>query len=350
MQQDSLILEILPKKEGHAYPCFRVYLPTTAGDGYYVRYNFHYEYNDVRENYAPNSTTNVSNYRIREAHLVRVGALTDRAVAQETVLPVLQSGEISLAIREALPDVSHLAPAALPAGKAGAYLAADFIGGYHGDERLTAVTLQADDTEISLADAVPEVRCCSTLRFSQRTTLYRWGTSAAESFGTPVAEHAQALTATAAGLQNRQELTWLRDDFHIRPGNCYLQMFTMRRESKGVPVCERFEAFDENGCSLGGEVLSVPVTEAWVRSFGGAARTVRYSSAVSGVRAEVGFVPEGDNLCADATNVHVRVPQGDNKWYAAFRSVQNGRNPRRKEHFSLLLHCHIDYVGSEKAR
>ena len=165
-----------------------------------------------------------------------------------------------------------------------------------------------------------------------------------------MAEHAQALTATAAGLQNRQELTWLRDDFHIRPGNCYLQMFTMRRESKGVPVCERFEAFDENGCSLGGEVLSVPVTEAWVRSFGGAARTVRYSSAVSGVRAEVGFVPEGDNLCADATNVHVRVPQGDNKWYAAFRSVQNGRNPRRKEHFSLLLHCHIDYVGSEKAR
>ena len=125
-----LILEILPRKNGHTYPFFRVYVPTSApGGAYFVRYNFNYEYNDDRQNYAPNSTTNVSNYRIREAQLVRVTDVSAEGVMQETVLPVLQAGEISLAIREALPDTAHLVPGAVPSGKEGEYYAADFIGG-----------------------------------------------------------------------------------------------------------------------------------------------------------------------------------------------------------------------------
>ena len=346
---DRLILEILPHKIGHTYPFFRVYVPTSAPDGtHYVRYNFNYEHNDERQNYAPNSTTNVSNYRIREAELVRVTGLSADGVIQETVLPVLQAGEISLAIREALPDTAHLMPEATPIGKEGGCYAADFIGGYHGDERLTEVTLHADNSALDLSAARPTVCHCRELRFSQRTTLYRWGTSTAESFGMPVAEHAQALTVTSNGIRHRQELTWLRNDFHIRPGNCYLQMFTLRRETKAhAPVCERFEAFDKDGNSLGSETLQPPVAASHVHSFGNAARTVRYSSATTGVCAEVGFVPLCDNLAVDATNVHVRVPMGDNKWYAAFCSAENGRNPACGERFALMLHYHIDYTGKK---
>ena len=344
-----LILEILPRKNGHTYPFFRVYVPTSApGGSYFVRYNFNYEYNDDRQNYAPNSTTNVSNYRIREAQLVRVTNVSAEGVMQETVLPVLQAGEISLAIREALPDTAHLVPGAVPSGKEGEYYAADFIGGYHGDERLTEVALRADGEALALSEIAPTVRRCEKLCFSQRAILYRWGTSTAESFGSPVAEHAQELTVTANGIRHRQELTWLRDDFHIRRSNCYLQMFTMRRETNGAPVCERFEAFDEKGTSLGGETLTVPVAEAHVHSFGNAARTVRYSSATGGVSAEVGFVPLDESLRAESTSVHVRVPMGDNKWYAAFCSAQNGRCPARGERFALLLHYHIDYAGGEE--
>ena len=61
----NLILELLAKSEGHTYALFRVYLPTSAPSGdCFVRYNLVYEYDDVRDNYTPNSTTNVSNYRV----------------------------------------------------------------------------------------------------------------------------------------------------------------------------------------------------------------------------------------------------------------------------------------------
>ena len=61
----NLILELLDKSEGHAYAPSRVCLPTSALSGdCFVRYNLVYEYDDVRDNYTPNSTTNVSNYRV----------------------------------------------------------------------------------------------------------------------------------------------------------------------------------------------------------------------------------------------------------------------------------------------
>ena len=347
MLSDKLILELLAKSEGHALAPFCVYVPTSAPTGdHFVRYNLVYEYSDVRDNYAPCSTTNVSNYRIREAHLVRVDAVDAERVACEAICEVLQKGEISLAIREDLKDTAHLAPGATPITKGDECFSADFIGGYHGDERLRDVALTADGITVDLCASTPRTLPCTVLDFTQTTTLYRWGTSNAESYGTPVAEHTQHITFQKDGLRNHQSVRFACDGFHARPSATFLQMFTMKREQKGVYVCEFFEIFDENGHSLGRVEPSLPVAKTYNALPTDKGCRVRYGSASSGITGEVGFRILNDSLSIDRTWVQVREKQGDNKWYASFASPKNGHIPRRGECWELELFAHIDYTGS----
>ena len=340
MQQ--LILELLPKREGHAYAPFAVYLPTHT-EGFFIQYHFAYEYSDTRDRYTPNSTTNVSNYRIREAYLVRVGEVGTQSVSCERVCRVLQKGEISLAIREDLPDTAHLLPGAEPVRRNDQCYAADFIGGLHGDERFRATSLIADGAALDLTAGAERVLRAEELLFSQDTTLYRWGTSSQSSFGIPVAEHTQRIRITAKGLQNRQRVRWLCDDFHARKNATFLQMFTMVREENGVNVCEKLDVFDENGRLLGRASTPPPVTAAYTVLHHRDTRTVSYGSDTSGITARVGFRIINDSLRVDDTWLHVRVPQNDNKWYASFSSPQNGHNPRCGEVWELELSAQIDY-------
>ena len=343
----KLILEVLPRCAGHAYASFRVYLPTSAPSGdCFIRYNLVYEYNDVRDNYAPNSTTNVSNYRIREAHLVRVHGVDEACVSSEVLCRVLQKGEISLAIREDLVSTAHLAPGAQPIEKRGECYAADFIGGFHGDERLTAAFLVADGAAVDLAADAPRALYCQALDFTLQTTLYRWGTSNAKSYGMPVAEHGQQMRFCAEGVKNHQSVRWLCPDYHVRQNATFLQMFTMGREKNGMPICEIFEIFDENGVSLGRAVLPIPTTEEQVALPSTATRLVRYSSATSGISAKVGFRILNNSLHTDRTWVQVRALAGDNKWYASFSSPQNGHVPQQDELWEIELFAAIDYTGA----
>ena len=346
MLSKELILEVLAKKEGHAYAPFRVYVPTSAPSGdCYVRYDLVYEYSDVRDDYTPCSTTNVSNYRIRKAYLVRVVSDGGACVQGEVLTQVLQQGEISLAIREDLENTAHLAPGARPVEKDGERYAADFIGGYHGDERLIDVALTADGRAIDLTGDEPRVRRCKVLEFLQATTLYRWGTSSAESHGTPVAEHTQRIRFRADGVRNKQTLFWLCNDFHARKNATFLQMFTMKRVQNGAPVCEIFETFGDDGESLGRVTLPLEPEKERVALPHPGASLIKYSSAESGIGAEVGFRILGDSLRVDNTWVQVRPKQGDNKWYASFCSKHGGRVPQYGELWELELFAHIDYKG-----
>ena len=346
MHSKKLILELLPKAQGHAFSSFAVYVPTSAmGGAHFVRYNFAFKHSDVRDAYTPNSGTNVSLYRIREAHLVCVTDVGEAGVVQEVLCEVLQKGELSLAMREDLPDVAHLAPTAKAIERGDERYSADFIGGIHGDERLTDVALTVDGHAIDLTANNPHALYCAAVQFCQASTLYRWGTSHDGYDGDPVAAHTQRITVNADGLQNRQSVHWLCNDFHTRKNATFLQMFTMKREWQGKPVCERFEAFDGDGRSLGSVSLSLPVSEECHQCLPSpATRTVRYSSATSGISAEVGFTLLGDSLRTDKTWIHVRVPQADNKFYASFSSAKNGRVPQYGELWELALHAHIDYT------
>ena len=343
VKENGLILEVLKPSTGREYRSFAVYVQTSDPSGqYYIKYNFAYEYNDTRTNYAGNTTTNISNYRVKTAQLVKVTAVGDTAVASTKVYDVLQQGEISLAIRQEKPDTSILAPgAALKDGLSG-----DFIGGYHGDERIESVSLTADGEPVDLKGNTAQVIVCTTVTFDQVTTLYKWGTSTADSFGLPAATHGQSFSIDSNGICNRQSVTWLCGDFQTRASGTFLQMFTMMRQSGGKVITDILEGFDENGSSLGKETVDTALTanKAYLKNT--RLRTVEYGSETSGVSAKAGFrIVEG--TAVDAAYVSARASQKDNKLYVSFKSAKNGRTPAEGEVWTVDLFYTIDYIKPE---
>ena len=343
VKENGLILEVLKPSTGREYRSFAVYVQTSDPSGqYYIKYNFAYEYNDTRTNYAGNTTTNISNYRVKTAQLVKVTTVGDTAVVSAKVYDVLQQGEISLAIRQEKPDTSILAPgAALKDGLSG-----DFIGGYHGDERIESVSLTADGEPVDLKGNTAQVIVCTTVTFDQVTTLYKWGTSTADSFGVPAATHGQSFSIDSNGVRNRQSVTWLCGDFQTRASGTFLQMFTMMRQSGGKVITDILEGFDENGSSLGKETVDTSLTanKAYLKNT--RLRTVEYGSETSGVSAKAGFrIVEGATV--DAAYVSARASQKDNKLYVSFKSAKNGRTPAEGEVWTVDLFYTIDYIKPE---
>lgn len=106
---------------------FDVYIKgTEAYDKDYVRIPF---------KHTVNENTNADLYRIINAYAVeRTG---DTAFTQTIQAPLLSTGELELAMREIENGVA----------------ADDFIGGYHGDEILSKVTLKVDGAEVDLTKA-----------------------------------------------------------------------------------------------------------------------------------------------------------------------------------------------------
>ena len=342
-KENGLILEVLKPSSGREYQSFAVYVQTSDPSGqYYVKYNFAYEHNDTRTNYAGNTTTNISNYRVKTAQLVKVTTVGDTAVVSAKVYDVLQQGEISLAIRQEKPDASILAPgAALKDGLSG-----DFIGGYHGDERIESVSLTADGVSVDLKGKTAQVFVCTTVTFDQVTTLYKWGTSTAETFGVPAATHSQSFSIDTNGVRNRQSVTWLCGDFQTRASGTFLQMFTMMRQSGGKVITDILEGFDENGKSSGKESVSTSLTANEVHLKSTRLRTVEYGSETSGVSAKAGFrIVEG--TAVDAAYVSARASQKDNKLYVSFKSAKNGRTPTEGEAWTVDLFYTIDYIKPE---
>jgi hypothetical protein len=181
------------------------------------------------------------------------------------------------------------------------------------------------------------------VEFLQATNLYRWGTSNAQSFGIPVAEHTQRIRFCKDGLRNRQGVFWLCSDFHTKQNATFLQMFTMQRVQNGAPVCEIFETFGDDGESLGRVTVPLQPEQDRVALPHPGARLVRYGSAESGISAEVGFRVLNGSVQPDNALVQVRRKQEDNKWYVSFSSPKNGRVPQYGELWELELFAHIDY-------
>ena len=100
-------------------------------------------------------------------------------------------------------------------------------------------------------------------------------------------------------------------------------MFTLLRKSAGTatPICEIVETFDENGKSLGREVIDYPIEKETGVLANVANRSVHYSSATSGFTADVGFVILNDSTKVNKAYISARKDgTGDSKWYASFTS------------------------------
>ena len=236
--ENGVFVEVLaPKYAEHPYASFNVYVQTTHSSGkYFIRYNFTYEYNAHDETLTwstgINTETNRSNYRIKTAQIVeKTGAQTFSDVYE-----ILQGGEISLAIKEYDPD-----------GKA---MAGDFVGGYHGDENLTFVSLVLDGSrEVSLLNGVAGFYNCTTVEFKQESVINRCHTP-----NEPVMNHIQHYLVDTNGVQLIQQVEWLVDDF-TTSSQSYLQMFTLYRtnpKNKSDYLTTRLNLLDEDGKPISG--------------------------------------------------------------------------------------------------
>lgn len=334
-RKNAVILEMTETSasEGGVYGNFNAYVQTSDPSGdYYVRYNFDHAYSTTATGNS-DSGNDLDMFRIVGAELVKVTAIGETAVTYESVVKVLQTGEIALAIKE---DG-----------------AVDFVGGYHGDEHFATDTDGNDlfalyaDGEAYHPGTEAKVVVCTTLTMDQKTVLDRCNTDDA------VMTHNQHYSITSSGITVRREVEWLVSNFTLQTtdgvgANCYLQLFTMYRVVDGKTVCETVETFDANGNRLGTATLSDAVTSETRVLHSTAAKVAKYSSATSGISGEAGFTVIDNSVAANAAWIKVREDTvGDNKWYASFSSVDNGTTPVQGEVWKIEAFYHVDYINPE---
>lgn len=311
--ENGVFVEVLaPEYRDHPYASFNVYVQTShSSEKYFIRYNFVYEYcaHDATLTWSTGANTgeNTSSYRIKTAQIVeKTGANTFSDVYE-----ILQGGEISLAIKEY--DSVNKA------------MAGDFIGGYHGDENLTAVSLVLDgDREVPLLNGTAALYNCTIVEFKQTSVINRCHTP-----DEPVMNHVQHYLADTNGVQLLQQVEWL-DTFTTSSGGTFLQMFTLYRTNPKDNtdfMTTRLNLLDEDGNILDGHenvdlvnvdfgdksAVDLPKTPE--------ARYAEYFGEEKGIYAKAGF-QFIDNSCQLYTaNVAIRKGNGDSKWYPSFGGV-----------------------------
>lgn len=181
---------------------FSLFLPAGA---FYAEYRFVYEQNppkpELPYNKGPNDPANRRFYRIRTAWIVRQEG--------EWFVPVfraLQQGEIGLALREKG--------------------AGDFVGGFHGDENLTEVSLWLGDRQLPLDR--PFFGCADGFRFLQTSRINRCNTP-----DTVIALHSQSYRLEGNTLRLTQQVRWVTDALEIQ--SAFMPMLTVQRLDPASP-------------------------------------------------------------------------------------------------------------------
>lgn len=317
-----------PESADDEFSSFNVYTQTTHPSGeYFIRYRFIYEYNEVDESltWSTGSDTgaNRSNFRIRTAQIVKKSGSGFLAIHQ-----ILQSGEISLAIREINRETGKTA--------------GDFVGGFHGDENLKNARLILDGvTPIELYGGKPGLYNCTSVEFIQRSIINRCHTTFDN-----VMNHNQHYLIDTNGIRLNQQVEWIKGDFSPNPANTYLQMFTLNRlnpEKAGDYLTTHVNLLDEDGVTLSS--VDIRTIDPGERTGVSAARSqnaryAEYSGTEKGIYAKVGFqFIDGSCKLYDA-NISVR-KFGDCKWYPSF--IGDDPTPAAGDVWNVNCFYYIDY-------
>jgi hypothetical protein len=257
---------------------------------------------------------------------------------------VLGGGEVSFAVMQQYPYEDMLAEGAKEA-KGDLDRAPDFIGGFHGDEWMSAVSLIADGEVIDLQSTQKQVIPCSTVTFDLTGTMYAWGTSKADTRGVAVAEHVQNFVIDSTGVTDVQTITWLRDDFVIHAA--YLPMFTMMRGADGNRFIETMRAYDVDGNLLGEYVMDpeyIVEKQTQILYYNNAS-SYEYTGE-KGVSSVVSFKALREGINFNSARIDLR-PGVDNKLYVGVGSAVGGNAVPEGEVWEVELKFHIDYVVPE---
>jgi len=195
-------LHILPPEGRKAFSSFLLYMP--AGDGHHTLYQFAYEENPPKPELAfhrgANDPANRAFYRICEAYVVKKEGDGFRKLFR-----ALQKGEIGFAMREAG--------------------SGDAVGGYHGDEILTAARLVADGRELDLK--TPFFGAVEAFSFYQQSHIFQCNTPSQK-----LLLHTQEYTVQGNTLKLSQDILWLAEGRQMRISS---PMLTVQRLDPELP-------------------------------------------------------------------------------------------------------------------
>ena len=366
-EKDAVIVMTYdPEDENKNYGNVHVYVKTSDPSGkYYIRYHFDYFKNATNDYTYLNGKANTGNnrdmYRINEAHLVKMnedGSFT-------TQYKVLQSGEVSLAIKEKhLFTLAELTAAGAVDSKGNAYTkdtaisAPDFVGGFHGDENMIDVGFYIDGVEI---DPTKEATYTNVTHFEfvQDSIVNR-----CDEEDEDVMLHGQHILLDTNGLRLNQRVEFLCNDFYPSAESTYLQMCTLYRvntslsttEEKANPanyVCADAALLDANGNVLLTEDLrndkysydpSLGTKNVWVgESEKLNSRYIEYYGNNNGLYGKAGFVISDASVKSDSAKLAVRRGQGDNKWYASFDTLNKTGIPYLGEVWNVSNYYFVDF-------
>ncbi|MBQ7381207.1 MAG: leucine-rich repeat domain-containing protein [Clostridia bacterium] len=355
-EEGAVYVEMLGK-DTLDYSDFYVYVRTSdASKNYYVRYKFDYIYNDAADSYMPNTCTNISSYRLNGADLVKVTNVGDTQITSTIVYTVLGGGEVSLALRWLNPDWTIL-PESLntsdyifTAENSNKGTVIEHIGGFHGDEWLSAVSLVADDQVIDLKTSEAKVIPCSSILFDLTTTMYAWGTSyktESEYYrGLAFAEHVQNFAINAGGINHMQSVEFLIDNFKVTG---YMPMFTMMRGSLNDRFIDTMRSYDADNNLVDVYVMDpakiTSQTNVLADWAGTSVAAYEYDGS-KGVSARIDFREANDELHLGAY-IAMRTENGvnsaDNKMYAPIST----EIPALGEVWMVESHYMIDYDSAK---
>ncbi len=333
------------------YSDFYAYVRTNDPSGdYYVRYKFDYIYNTTTDNYKSNTCTNIGSYRLNGAELVKVSAVSDTAITAQVKWVVLGGGEVSLAISQKNPYLDLIPDSA----KGPDYIytegsiagqSVEHVGGFHGDEWLSAVSLIVDGSVIDLKSAEKKVIACSSILFDLTTTMYAWGTSHDDYRGLEFAEHTQNFAINLGGINHMQTIEWLRSDYS--PAG-YMPMFTMMRGGINDRFIDTMRSYDANGNLV--DTYTMAPTQITTQTnvladwAGETVAAYEYSGS-KGISARIDFREANDNVKLSsyiAMRTESNGASSDNKMYAPFSRAESGI-PQTGELWMVESHYVIDY-------
>jgi hypothetical protein len=310
-------LEVGVPREGEPFADFSLCLP--AGRGRFTRYRFLYMHYpaDPSLDFAggTNSPANCSFYRICEAHIGRLEG--------GRFLPdyrILQSGEIGFALRERG--------------------AGDFVGGFHGDEIATELSLLADGRELALdAPSSGEYR---EVRFLEKSTVFRCNTP-----DLPLLEHRQLYTASGSELSVSQSLGFLAEPLLTEVA--YMPMLTVERIDPALPdlrLTDTLTFYEREG----GECVAVFDTAPFgvmpeeglpPSPRGIPAAAVLATGRESGLRVAAGLrLPEGSPL-AGQVRASVWIRYGNDLDSKVYFNIAGGMNPKVGDHLEAEVYYKI---------
>lgn len=368
------------------YRTVHVYTKTSDSSGkYYIRYQFT-PLNDPLNDYnyitgPANSHHNAVMYRINRAHIV------DRSSGSDTIVyELLQGGEISLAIKEgghvvtkeefqaAKSDAekylaastddtykkrmnSAIAAAADDAPATASRAAGDFVGGWHGDENIEngQLIMYLDGEAIDFTKAGTYTG--TQFIFDQTCLIDR-----CDEPGNNVMRHRQYMLIDSNGLRNDQTVEFLTNDFVPDEAQTYLQMctfnrqnFSLEKEERVKPenyICSNLNMLDANGKVLSNHDLSNHQVADKTKTVGASVenRYVEYlgnpNNAGKGLYGRVGFVIDDHSFQPSNIKISVRETQGDNKWYASFKSY-NGTTVPKGKIWNISDYYYFDYAPTD---